>query len=184
MSTAPAPDVAAMVAFVRALPELPWFTATALVPDRAQETIYSLTFTKAEVESVAERFAKANREGYNVYLHVNAMREKMSGKGVKPRKAHVRLVYAIHGDVDPRDGEPIEAERARLVAQFTEPGALGLPPPSLVAMSGSGVQAYWFLKEPVALAPDDADKATKEGVAEEFERFSAGGLSSGASIST
>lgn len=180
MSDAPsnlAPDVAAMVAFVRTLPELPWYTGTAFIPDRARETIFSLTFTKDEAESVSERFAKANREGYNVYLHVNTMREKMSGRGVKPSKVHVRLVYAIHGDVDPREGQPIEAERARLIAEFADAEAMkarGLPAPTTVVMSGSGVQAYWYLAQPVPLAPDDADAATKKAKAVDFERYTRG----------
>ncbi|MCC6678890.1 MAG: hypothetical protein IT436_17325 [Phycisphaerales bacterium] len=80
----------------------------------------------------------------NLYFSVaeptGAMTQKME-------RAEVRAVHFLHVDLDPRAGEDIAQEQARILALLRNPP--GLPAPTGIVFSGGGFQAYWALAEPI-----------------------------------
>jgi len=63
------------------------------------------------------------------------------------RKTDLVAAHWLHVDLDPRKGQGVETERARMRALLASPPA-GVPEPSLVVDSGRGYQALWRLEEP------------------------------------
>ena len=57
----------------------------------------------------------------------------------------------LHVDIDPRAGEDLEAESARILALFNEKLPDALPPPTIVLFSGGGYQAFWKLEKPIPI---------------------------------
>src|SRR5713226_8124902 len=52
----------------------------------------------------------------------------------------------LWADLDPRDGEELEAERAIMLAMLNE--GIFVPPPTMIIDSGRGLWGFWKLKAP------------------------------------
>lgn len=95
---------------------------------------------------------------WNCYFTYNVTRGPISKK---PTKDDMALAVALCCDVDPRAGEPLDAERGRISRQFddweVDGKKLAFPRPSVTIDSGGGMQGFFILREPVAL--DGADGA-------------------------
>lgn len=119
-------------------PEGDW-QLTAIVPDGK---ITTATF-RGEARAQEARAWIEERQGReNLYFTVNPLLRPMNSK---PKKADMRGMAALHVDIDPRVGEPMEAERARaekLLRGFT-------PPPTVIIDSGGGFQGFWLLDQEV-----------------------------------
>lgn len=103
-------------------------------------------------------WAEAAGRDCNLYWHVPEPLEPMTKK---MERTDCRAVWHLHVDVDPRAGEPLESEHARILGLMrTPPG--GLPKPSIVVFSGGGYQAFWSLREPIII---DGDLARAEDAA-------------------
>ena len=83
----------------------------------------------------------------NCYFHSNTLAGPVSPRG---RREDFLEVPWLHVDVDPRVGEDVAAEQARILAAIREYG----PPPTVVVHSGGGYQAYWKLEEPIRIERD------------------------------
>ena len=83
----------------------------------------------------------------NLYFNVNPTKEPVSKK---TDKLDMAALAWLHVDVDPREGEDIAAEQARILALFQSPPP-GIPPATCVVYSGGGYQAFWKLADPAVL---------------------------------
>jgi P4 family phage/plasmid primase-like protien len=152
MSISLKPDTTAAVAFLRDL-----HAALGVRP------VLSASFTNAEGKKgkfLTRDFAEpvdwdavhtwiAERQGKaNLYFCVNPV---IDGKGdKKPTRADIRSMAVLQVDVDVRVGEPQPEGIARIIKTFEAYKT----PPSCIIASGGGAQAFWFLKEPVAVNGD------------------------------
>jgi hypothetical protein len=80
----------------------------------------------------------------NLYFAVNPSREPADRKA---EKTDIAVMEYLHVDVDPRAGENIPAEQARIFETFRR----FRPKPTCVIFSGGGYQAFWKLMTPLAL---------------------------------
>jgi len=96
----------------------------------------------------AQVWIEARNGTSNLYFAVNPLREAMTKKA---KATDVAALVYLHVDIDPRVGEDLEAERARILALLTTNLPAGVPKPTAVVFSGGGYQAFWKLDEPVLL---------------------------------
>lgn len=94
----------------------------------------------------------------NLYWHPA---EPLKPVTKKMERTDVRAVWHLHVDVDPRAGEPLESEHARILGLVRNPPG-GLPKPSAIVFSGGGYQAFWALRAPIII---DGDLAKAEDAA-------------------
>ena len=106
-----------------------------------------------DAEGGAAGWAVAQNKTLNTYVSIAALRA--GWKGDKATKADVASVGWLWVDVDPRIGEELEAERARILALLTTNLPKGVPPPSVTIDSGRGFWGLWRLAQPVVMPPAD-----------------------------
>jgi hypothetical protein len=81
----------------------------------------------------------------SMYFSVNPLRERTAArKTMKSNKREVAEFAALHIDIDPRAGEPIEEEQARALKLLND----FEPRPTAIIFSGNGYQGFWKLTEP------------------------------------
>lgn len=97
----------------------------------------------------AADWAMAQNRSHDTYVSIAALRGGF--RGDKAKKADVAAVSWLWVDVDPRAGEDVAAERARILALLTTNLPKGVPPPSVVIDSGRGFWGLWRLAEPVVM---------------------------------
>ncbi|MGU3389832.1 primase-helicase family protein [Sphingomonas sp. M1A8_2b] len=83
----------------------------------------------------------------NVYWTVNRVRGSMDSK---PKKEHIEEAVMLHVDLDPRKGEDVASEQARIIKLLNDFS----PSPSAVVYSGGGYQGFWRLDEPLYVGGD------------------------------
>ncbi|MCK0172063.1 hypothetical protein MWU53_13430 [Aliiroseovarius sp. S1123] len=115
-------------------------TAT-LAALKGKKGLEARTFGLKDIESMASWIEQKNRDGYNIYFHVNNLRDECKNK--KAKRADVTSVHAFHVDLD----DPSEEALERILAFPIKP--------SCILFSGGGYQVFWLLNEPLA----DIDKA-------------------------
>lgn len=96
----------------------------------------------------------------NIYFSVG---EPLKAVTKKMERADIKAVHYLHVDLDPRVGEDIPSEQARILNLLRNPPA-PLPPPTGIVFSGGGYQGYWLLDTPL---PVDGSVE----VAEDLKRF-------------
>ncbi|MDX1823002.1 MAG: hypothetical protein R3197_19090 [Paracoccaceae bacterium] len=141
------PDTDAALAFLDL-----WFgdeprVLTAIPPDRGPTVTAS--FARTERERMAA-WIDARQGKANLYFAVNRVFGLIASKA---KKLDMASAVALHVDVDPRPGEPLEAERERAARVLREYD----PPPSVILDSGGGYQGFWLLDAPYALEGERAD---------------------------
>ncbi len=160
------PKLDEAITFLRSLyPEGPW-ALTSIDPHKKAPT-NTKTFGPGR-EAACRAWIEAQNRDRGVYYHLNRPRRELDKRA---SKADIAAVHFLHTDLDPRAGEDLAAERSRILRRLTEDLPPGVPPPTYVIDSGGGFQALWALREPIAVAPDDADSAAKQAAAEEAERY-------------
>lgn len=83
----------------------------------------------------------------NVYFSVG---EPLKTVTKKMERADIARVWYLHVDLDPRAGEDLEKEQARILGVLRNPPA-PIPPPTGIINSGGGMQGYWALSEPLTV---------------------------------
>lgn len=128
-------------------PAGPWLLA-AFHNDRTRAG-QAQEFDAESVDKLREWVARVQKDGFNVYFHVNSVRP---GLAKKAAKTDVATVDWFHVDVDPEKGKDIGEEQKRILADLQRHGAL--PKPTLITFSGGGYQAFWKLADPVKVGGD------------------------------
>lgn len=131
----------------------PW-TLTAIPVDGGK--LNTVTFTSEQTDKLEEWLTK-NGEGHNIYFSVNPCLEAVSKKA---SREDIRAVEYLHVDVDPRAGEDLETEQARILEKLKA----FKPKATCIIFSGGGYQAFWRLEEAFAVDGDIAK-------AEEAKRY-------------
>ena len=119
----------------------PW-VLTAILPDRT--SIKTATFT--DRKEAGAWLGEVNGT-FNCYFHVNPC------TGPLTKKANLEEVAALawlHVDIDPREGEDIEEERARALKLLQD----YVPAPTVIIFSGGGYQGFWRLEDPLPIDGD------------------------------
>lgn len=136
------PDYAASMKFLRRWAPDFLRVVTAITPSK--ESITTRTFAPPEDKALLA-FLKQMGAERNVYFSVNPVRRVVVKK---PEREDVKSMDWLHVDVDPRAGEDLDEERARILALLTTTLPSGVPPPTVVVDSGGGYQGFWKLREP------------------------------------
>lgn len=76
----------------------------------------------------------------NIYWTVNRVRGSMDKK---PKKEDIEEAVMLHVDLDPRKGEDVAKEQARILKALEDFS----PSPSAIVYSGGGYQGFWRLDE-------------------------------------
>lgn len=123
-------------------PSGPW-VLTSIVPDGKTTTE---TFTARSLGQMRD-WIDRRQAAQNIYFTVNRTFNAME---VKPKKSDIAAALALHVDVDPRAGEPLESERRRALEMLRRHA----PPPTVIIDSGGGLQGFWMLDKPAELGAD------------------------------
>ena len=111
----------------------------------------------------------AGNAGFDLYFTPNPVRDTLHKKASKNDIVEARHLWV---DLDPRKTEPLEAERAAMLALLTTKLPDGLPRPNHVIDSGRGFWGYWKLDKP---APVDGGQNNVNGpLIETVERYGRG----------
>jgi len=121
-------------------------TLTAIVPDSGTTNTKSF---KVVDDAVTNWVSERNKNGAGIYWQVNPSREL---KDKKAKKEHVAAVRFLHVDCDCRVGEPQDVGIKRILEK-AESYKLR---PTIINVSGGGVQLFWRLEPPVKIT----DKAS------------------------
>lgn len=161
----PTPDTQAAIAFLSAFhPETPW-VVTAIEVDRKGIETATFSGTLASRRASAAEWVERRNGRQNLYFMVNPPRRELTSKAAK---TDVAALAWLHVDVDPRaePGLDLAQEQARIHALLAgDAYPRGMPEPSFVVFTGGGYAAFYRLREPVPLRPDDVAHA------EELERY-------------
>lgn len=134
-------------------PNGPW-VITAIDPNK--KGIDTGSFVAADPETCRLWLQdQGSNKRRNLYFTVNTVTRLLDSK---PTRANIASMAWLHVDLDPRAGEDLDAERARILALLRNPPA-PIPPPTVIVFSGGGYQGFWRLKIPLLL----------DGTAEQFE---------------
>lgn len=149
-ATVGAPSAGQLAAdFLRSFDATGRHNLVAIVPDVAGTE--GRTFSPGAWDEI-RRWVDAREGRANLYFSVN---EPAPGAPHKRLKAEdIGQVRAAHCDVDPVDGEPLAAERARLRELSKKLCAETEAPPTHVIDSGGGVQFLWRF-DPAGPGPVD-----------------------------
>lgn len=155
----PQPDTTLALRFLEwARPGGPW-VLTAISPERSDGRIETETITDP---SEASRWIEARQGRKNLYWMVNPARRPLRSKA---SKEDVEALAFLHVDIDPRKGEDLAAERARILKKVEDFS----PPPSAVVDSGGGLQCFWRLDAPLFVGGDLARAAELEAYNRQLE---------------
>ncbi len=128
-------------------PEGPWHVSA-----KREKGFTGKVYTP-DAEGGAAGWAVAQNRTLNAYVSIAALRPGWNGD--KATKADVGSVGWLWVDLDPRPGEELETERARILALLTTNLPKGVPPPSVIIDSGRGFWGLWRLVQPVVMPPAD-----------------------------
>jgi hypothetical protein len=154
--TTPSPNHVSSLEFLRWwLPSGPWCLA-AIHPDERDRKDYikARIFKASEGDAVLE-WLKQHAD-HNLYYTANLAKPrdqwpKRKDSTDRPTREALAAMVCLHADIDPRAGEDVAAEQARIAALLSTPRPRDLPPPSLIVFTGGGYQVLWRLKEPVPI---------------------------------
>lgn len=129
------PDTDAAVAFLDHLCGDGLRVLTSIPPDGGRTA--TATFRADERDKL--RAWIDERQGVqNIYFTVNSVFGPVT---TKPNNGAVSAIRALHVDVDPRPGEPLDAERERAERVLRA----YRPEPTVIVDSGGGFQGFWLL---------------------------------------
>lgn len=108
-------------------------------------------------------------DGFDLYFSPNPIKGTRHKKATKSDVAEATHLWI---DLDPRPGEPLDAERAAMLALLTTNLPQGVPQPNRIVDSGRGFWGYWRLTAP---QPVDGSKNNVNGpLTDTVERYGRG----------
>ena len=144
----PATDLAAVESFLALwCADLPHVTLIAIRPD-GPTCGHAFSWPEEQTELLA--WVERMNTDRNIYFGVNLADPRVHKK---PTKADLIALIAQHADLDPHDGAPLAAERARLLGLAEELAATA-DPPSFIVDFGNGVHVFYRAAAPLAAAPE------------------------------
>lgn len=132
-------------------PDGVWALA-AIAPEGGNPDVAS--FSAATIKD-AFAWLETRQGKQNLYFTVN---EPAGPMRKKPRKEDIARVLGLHVDIDPRAGENLQHERARILKLLEA----YQPRPTALLFSGGGLQAFWKFTSPVTVHGDDTVRAQVE----------------------
>ncbi len=108
-------------------------------------TIMARHFDPADREGQQKFITDHGTAGFDLYFSPNPIKGTVHKKAKKNDVAEARHLWI---DLDPRPDEPLEAERAAMLALLTTNLPQGIPRPNRVIDSGRGYWGYWKLDKP------------------------------------
>lgn len=144
------------IRFLKGFHPKDWWILSAIPAEGepGSKPVYTETFKPGD-ESGVKRWLSQHGEESNLYFHPAVTRDPMNKKVLR---GDIQSVSWLHVDVDPRAGEDIEEEKARILPLLLNPPG-ELPKPTIVLFSGGGYQAFWKLEEPIVV-----DRLTEKAV--------------------
>lgn len=122
----------------------PW--AITAIPTTTSDKLAGRIFRPGDEPELELFLDKYGKEKRNLYFSVNQVNQKEFR--VKASRETIERVTHLHVDIDPRAGEPLAEEQARIL-KLSKNMPEGLPEPTWVIFSGGGYQLYWELAEPI-----------------------------------
>lgn len=142
------PNYDESIAFLRLMHPGRRWALTAIHPEKKDEVLPTDTFDETRIDACL-RWLRTFGEEHNLYFSVAEVARDVKKKA---SRSDIARVWHLHVDIDPRAGEDLDAEQARALAIVKAPP--GLPPPTCITFSGGGYQAFWSLREPIAIDCD------------------------------
>ena len=147
------PDYAASLDFLRKVHPGRRWALTAILPDKpapGQHKTITATFDEKH-EAECLKWLEEKGQTRNIYWSVAEPNKHLLKKG---ERTDIAKVWYLHVDIDPRAGEPIPAEQARILALLNGTGRPDvipgkLPAPSVITFSGGGYQGFWEIDVPI-----------------------------------
>jgi len=137
------------VEFLEAVrPGGPWGLVS-IHPDK--KSLRFQAFQSNQTSEMSSWIESENRDR-NIYFHVNPL---LRYENTKASKEDVAALEYLYVDVDPRVGEDVIEEQARILA-LMQGGVQGVPLPTFTVFSGGGYQALWRLEAPIVVGGDIA----------------------------
>jgi len=147
--TEPKRDVSASVDFLRMWSmNGPW-ALTAIDPTRRK--LEGALFQCDEEDKLRAWLDEQGEAKRNIYFSVNPVIE--SKFQTKADRQGIDKVSHLQVDIDPRAGEDLESERAR-IKKLVDTPQKGCPKPSVCVFSGGGYQIYFKLETPIEIGGD------------------------------
>lgn len=144
----PRPNYDASLQFLRWFaPAGPW-VLTSIEVTKSRDTTTATFLPKEEAECRA--WLEKQGATKNLYFSVNPVRSRLSKKAARE---DIAALAWLHVDVDPRAGEDLASEQARILGLFKKPPG-GVVEPSCVVFSGGGYQGFWRLQDPMPINGD------------------------------
>ena len=126
-------------------------------------------FGAADREGQQKFITEYGAAGFDIYFGPNPIKGTLHKKATKNDVAEATHLWI---DLDPRPNEPLEAERATMLALLTTNLPQGVPRPNRVIDSGRGFWGYWKLAAP---QPVDGSKNSVNGpLTDAVERYGRG----------
>lgn len=146
MNEAVGPNYDETISFLEGFHPDSWWILSAIPIEgkQGEKIIPTETFEPGDTAG-ARRWLQNYGQTHNLYFHPAVTKDP------KNKRILLQDVYKVtwlHVDVDPRVGEDLDAERARILAALKNPPG-DLPKPTGIVFSGGGYQAYWRLTEPL-----------------------------------
>lgn len=147
-------DTSAAIAFLKAYTrgwQMTWWLQLVAIPPAQYEghkpPTHPIEIRPDDIDSLAAWIDKyQGRE--NIYFCTNPLKHQLDKKA---QKVDVAALACLHVDIDPRDGEPLEAERTRILKAVQDFSIK----PSAVVNSGNGFGVFWRLAEPIPVNGED-----------------------------
>ena len=130
-------------------PDRPW-VLTAIELDRKSihtKTFNPITPSPHKLDDF-KRFLVQNNGVRNIYFQVNPLTRTLTKKA---SRTDIQSLAWLHVDIDPRAGENIDDEQARIHKLLTTKLPKGVPPPTAIIFSGGGYQGFWKLETPLPI---------------------------------
>jgi hypothetical protein len=110
-----------------------------------EKKIEARHFDAADLAGQQKFITNHSDAGFDIYFSPNPIKGTLHKKAKKSDVAEARHLWI---DLDPRVNEPLEAERAAMLAQLTTNLPKGIPRPNRIIDSGRGYWGYWKLDKP------------------------------------